>query len=117
MNGPSSGLRPPSPRTAGRREMQGRGSTISRHSSARSVRMHIWKKVGLCVLAVLLAGVSPGSAFLEDLCLPRRLADGTLSWCVRPDCPVEELFPNRACAVQLADFATIQPGRSMIHHD
>lgn len=79
--------------------------------------MHIWKKVGLCVLGVLLAGVSPGYAFLEDLCLPRKLADRTLSWCVRPDCPVNDRFPNRACAVQLADFATIQPGRSMIHHD
>ncbi|HEY0159892.1 MAG TPA: hypothetical protein VGF28_21585 [Thermoanaerobaculia bacterium] len=79
--------------------------------------MHIWKRVGVCVLGVFLAGVSTGHAFLEDLCQPRRLADGTLSWCVRPECPVEEAFPNRACVVQLADFATIKPGRSMIHHD
>lgn len=79
--------------------------------------MHMWKQVSLCVLGLLLAGVSPAHAFLEDLCLPRRAADGTLSWCIRPDCPVADRFPNRACAVQLADFLTVQPGRSMIHHD
>src|SRR5215218_1810001 len=79
--------------------------------------MQLWKKVVVCFAVAMLAGVSPSYAFLEDLCLPRKLANGTLSWCVRPTCPVEELFPNRACVVQLADFATIKPGRSMIHAD
>ena len=79
--------------------------------------MHIWKRVVLCAVAVLLCSTVASHAFLEDLCLPRRTADGKLSWCVRPNCPVGQVFPNRACAVQLADFATIKPGRSMIHMD
>src|SRR5215217_5471567 len=34
-----------------------------------------------------------------------------LSWCIRPECP---LAPNRL-PTQTADFATIKPGRSMVH--
>jgi hypothetical protein len=63
------------------------------------------------VLSLLFA--APASAFLEDLCLPRRPGQAALTWCVRPDCPT----PNRACPAQLLDFATIKPGRSMIHAD
>lgn len=65
-------------------------------------------------LIVCLLAVTPAHAFLEDLCLPRRNNQGVLSWCIRPECP---LAPNRACPAQLADFGTIQPGRSMIHAD
>ncbi len=75
------------------------------------------KRLILTALLVLSAGTSPLYAFLEDLCLPRRNKQGALTWCVTPNCPVEQLNPNRACAIQLADFATIQPGRSMIHMD
>lgn len=56
-------------------------------------------------------------AFYEDLCLPRRKADGTLSWCLQPNCPKDWKNPNRACPQQVADFLTVKPGRSMIHHD
>lgn len=75
------------------------------------------KRLVLCVLVFLLPATS-AFAFLEDLCLPRRgQKNATLSWCVQPSCPVNQRFPNRACLVQLADFGTIQPGRSMVHMD
>ena len=64
--------------------------------------------------AALLLYTTTASAFLEDLCLPRRNSQGVLTWCIRPECA---LAPNRACPAQTADFATIQPGRSMVHHD
>jgi hypothetical protein len=64
-------------------------------------------------IAALLTTTS-ASAFLEDLCLPRRNDQGVLTWCIRPEC---HLGPNYACPAQLADFATIEPGRSMIHAD
>lgn len=64
---------------------------------------------------VLLAPVT-ANAFLEDVCLPRRPGQDALSWCVRPECP-PPFSANRACPVQLVDFATIKPGRSMIHAD
>lgn len=79
--------------------------------------MRTWKQVVVCAVAILFGSAGPGYAFLEDLCQPRRAANGVLSWCVRPKCPVGEVFPNRACVSQLADFATIKPGRSMVHMD
>ena len=66
------------------------------------------------LLVLSLVVVTPAHAFLEDLCQPRRNAQGKLTWCVRPDC---QLAPNKACPAQLADFATIEQGRSMIHAD
>ena len=74
--------------------------------------MHSKRLIAFSAIALLFA--SSASAFLEDLCLPRRNAQGVLSWCVRPECP---LAPNRACPAQTADFATIKPGRSMVHMD
>lgn len=55
-------------------------------------------------------------AFFEDLCLPRRNAQGILTWCMTPTC-VNPPQPSRACPEQVVDFATVMPGRSMIHHD
>src|SRR5215212_6314539 len=69
--------------------------------------------VTLTAIALFLI-TTPASAFLEDLCLPRRKPDGTLSWCIHPNCAVA---PNRACPEQLIDFGTIKPGRSMLHAD
>ena len=75
-------------------------------------------RIRLCVLLVATAVLFavPANAFFEDLCLPRKKADGTLSWCLQPKCPVGS-NPNRACPQQVVDFLTVQPGRSMIHHD
>ena len=67
----------------------------------------------LTVVCLLVAGTA--HAFLEDICLPRRPGQGALSYCIRPNCPGND--PNRACPAQTADFATIKPGRSMIHAD
>ncbi|MEY4548801.1 MAG: hypothetical protein RL685_4996 [Pseudomonadota bacterium] len=64
----------------------------------------------------LLLAPATANAFLEDICLPRPGRKEVLTWCVRPECP-EVFSANRACPTQLADFATIQPGRSMIHAD
>ena len=72
------------------------------------------KIVTACALILSLTAL-PLHAFLEDLCLPRRNADGTLSYCIRP-CPPNN-DPNTTCPAQTADFATIKPGRSMIHAD
>jgi hypothetical protein len=70
-----------------------------------------------CTLAAgLLLIAASADAFLEDVCLPRRPGQAALTWCVRPTCP-SPVPPNRACPAQLADFATIQPGRSMVHAD
>lgn len=73
-------------------------------------------RIFVLVLA-LLVSASPAFAFLEDLCQPRRAADGTLSWCINPKCLSPSVNPNRVCPQQLADFAFIKPGRSMIHAD
>lgn len=78
--------------------------------------MRVRKTALLCTMLIFLAGAGEVNAFLEDLCLPRNANDGTLSWCVNPNCAADT-SPNRACPQQLADFATIQPGRSMIHMD
>jgi hypothetical protein len=70
------------------------------------------------VSSCLLLAPAVAGAFLEDICLPRPRRPGqeALSWCVRPECP-PAFSVNRACPAQVADFATIQPGRSMIHAD
>lgn len=73
-------------------------------------------RILVCALALLISA-SPAFAFLEDLCQPRRAKDGALSWCVNPNCVAPNNNPNRACPQQLADFAFIKPGRSMIHAD
>src|SRR4051812_24053538 len=73
------------------------------------------KLVILCL--IFTASATRVDAFLEDLCQPRNLqTNATLSWCIQPTCPTKE-NPNRACPVQLAEFGTIKPGRSMIHMD
>lgn len=66
-------------------------------------------------LAILLVAAN-AHAFLEDLCLPRNAAQGKLTWCLNPTC-LNPPAPSRACPQQIADFATIKPGRSMIHAD
>lgn len=75
---------------------------------------------GKAVLIVLVVAVltltQPASAFLEDLCLPRRNAQGKLTWCLNPTC-VKQPPPNRACLQQVIDFATLPAGRSMVHAD
>jgi hypothetical protein len=71
--------------------------------------------VSLVALAFLFTTL-PAQAFLEDLCLPRNAAQGKLTWCIDPTC-LNPPQPSRTCLEQLVDFATIQPGRSMIHAD
>ncbi len=73
------------------------------------------KSVVVCAVLFLFVA-QDASAFLEDLCLPRRGVNGKLSWCVNPNCAVPPQ-PNLACPQQVLDFATITPGRSMIHAD
>ncbi len=68
------------------------------------------------ILLICLSVAATADAFLEDLCLPRRKSDGVLSWCIQPTCP-PPVSPNRACPAQVLDFATIKPGRSMVHAD
>jgi len=67
------------------------------------------------ILFLLVLCVPTAHAFLEDLCLPRRKGEGALSWCIQPNSPRSN--PNRASVQQTLDFATIKPGRSMIHAD
>ncbi|MFZ6722643.1 hypothetical protein ACO0LK_21000 [Undibacterium sp. Ji49W] len=64
----------------------------------------------------LLLGPATAHAFLEDICLPRKNEKDVISWCIKPTCP-SAVSPNRSCPAQLIDFATIKPGRSMIHAD
>jgi hypothetical protein len=74
-------------------------------------------RAGTLIIAVVaIFTAAQAHAFLEDLCLPRKASDGKLSWCLSPNCAVPTQ-PNRACPQQVIDFATIQPGRSMIHAD
>lgn len=71
---------------------------------------------GVCAVVVLgLALPRPAAAFLEDLCTK----NGKLQACIRPfsACKEQKDLPNRACPAQVADFAMIPPGRSMIHAD
>jgi hypothetical protein len=75
------------------------------------------RKVIALTAVLFLAAALPVYAFLEDICIPRpRSQKGPLSWCVQPKCP-GPAEPNRACPAQVAEFGTIQPGRSMIHMD
>ncbi len=67
-------------------------------------------------LAATLLFAANAHAFLEDLCLPRNGTQPKLTWCINPNC-LNPPQPSRTCPQQLADFATIQPGRSMIHAD
>jgi hypothetical protein len=69
----------------------------------------------ILVVLLLVLCVPTAHAFLEDLCLPRKKSDGVLSWCIQPNSPKSN--PNRASLQQTLDFATIKPGRSMIHAD
>jgi hypothetical protein len=74
-------------------------------------------RLGLvCAVFMLMMSGPRLHAFLEDLCLPRKAADGKLSWCLRPTC-AKPTSVNQACPEQTLDFATIKPGRSMIHAD
>ena len=68
------------------------------------------------VLSCLLIVAPSANGFLEDLCQSRQGGPQTLGYCVRPVCP-PSFPPNLACPQQLRDFATIKPGRSMIHAD
>jgi hypothetical protein len=67
-------------------------------------------------LSCLLVVAPTANAFLEDLCQSRGSGPQALGFCVRPVCPAS-FPPDRACPAQLLDFATIKPGRSMIHAD
>jgi hypothetical protein len=73
------------------------------------------KAAFFCAILVIFAHPR-AEGFLEDLCLPRQAGGAPLSWCVQPTCPAGT-SPNNACPAQLAEFATIKPGRSMIHMD
>lgn len=68
--------------------------------------------VFVCLILTL---ATAADAFLEDLCLPRRKSDGTLTRCL-PPCP-PGTPPNKSCQAQVLGFATIMPGRSMVHAD
>ncbi len=70
----------------------------------------------ICAIVILVTTTQAAQAFLEDLCLPRKNVNGTLSWCLNPVC-VNPPQPNRACPQQVLDFVSLQPGRSMIHAD
>src|ERR1043165_1096198 len=67
-------------------------------------------------LSCLLVIAPSANAFLEDLCQSRTPGPRTLGYCVRPVCPAS-FSENRACPAQLLDFASVKPGRSMIHAD
>jgi hypothetical protein len=74
------------------------------------------KTAFLCALLVCLVNAPRAEAFFEDLCLPRTLTNGKLSWCLTPTCP-PGTPANQACPQQTIDFGTVKPGRSMIHMD
>lgn len=71
----------------------------------------------LVVSLLLFLCAADAHAFFEDLCLPRNKDQPRLTWCLNPNCLNPPPNASRACAQQLADFATVQPGRSMIHAD
>jgi hypothetical protein len=66
------------------------------------------------VLCFLILSTSSANAFLEDICQSRR-GQG-ISYCIQPSCPAK-FTVNQACPAQLLEFASIMPGRSMIHAD
>src|ERR1041385_7227426 len=69
------------------------------------------------ILFLLVLCVPTAHAFLEDLCQARRpkIQGTAISWCIQPNAPGQNV--NRATVKQTAEFATIKPGRSMIHAD
>jgi len=69
--------------------------------------------VAICLCIVF---TQSASAFFEDLCLPRNKAQRTLTWCLNPN-SVQSTAPNTASPQQIIDFATVMPGRSMVHAD
>jgi hypothetical protein len=75
------------------------------------------RKLIALAFVLVTAAASRVDAFLEDICIPRTLSQqGVLSWCIQPKCP-GPAHPNRACAEQTLEFATVKPGRSMVHMD
>lgn len=77
---------------------------------------HRGRSFVVALVLVVFAFTQPAYAFLEDLCLPRRPGEPPLHWCINPNC-LTQPNPNVACLQQVIDFATIQPGRSMVHAD
>src|ERR1043166_1292788 len=69
----------------------------------------------LVLLTLIACAPMTAHAFLEDLCQARRpkLQGTAISWCIQPNSPKQNV--NRASVQQTLDFATIKPGRSMIH--
>jgi hypothetical protein len=76
------------------------------------MRRHI-----IILLTLIVCAPMTAHAFLEDLCQARRpkLQGTAISWCIQPNSPKQNV--NRASVQQTLDFATIKPGRSMIHAD
>jgi len=73
-------------------------------------------RIRTLLIAACLLVAAVANAFFEDVCLPRRKGQGTLTWCIKPTCP-SRTDPNRACPEQLVDFLNVMPGRSMVHAD
>src|ERR1043166_2668542 len=71
----------------------------------------------LVLLTLIVCAPMTAHAFLEDLCQARRpkLQGTAISWCIQPNSPKQNV--NRASVQQTLHFATIKPGRSMIHAD
>jgi hypothetical protein len=82
------------------------------------VTIRATRRVLVFFLAIvfILAEASLLQAFYEDVCQPRRGQTGPLSWCLQPTCP-PPANPNVACTAQGVQFATVKPGRSMVHAD
>ncbi len=62
-------------------------------------------------ICLILTVATAAEAFLEDLCLPRRKSDGSLTRCL-PPCP-PSTAPNKSCPAQVLGFATIKPGQAV----
>lgn len=78
--------------------------------------MHFRKRALVAGFLVVFMSTQGAYAFLEDLCLRRNPTQPALTWCLNPLCQVPAQ-PNNVCPQQVIDFATIKPGRSMIHAD
>lgn len=77
---------------------------------------HRGRSLVVSVVLALFTLTQPAYGFFEDLCLPRRKGEPPLYWCVNPNC-LTQPNPNVACIQQAIDFATVAPGRSMLHAD
>jgi hypothetical protein len=77
--------------------------------SGTTIRKSI--QIALCFLLLF---TSSANAFLEDICQKRK-GQG-ITYCIQPTCP-PQFSVNRACPRQVAEFAAIMPGRSMVHAD